>query len=238
MGMNVKPRESSYSIYRSRREVLRTLLGGTVLCAAAGPIHFLFPSATANEVASQSHELAPGQLIAVLRRGGYVVYVRHAQTDRTRDDANPPNLKDCSTQRLLSREGEKQADELGVAFREWGIPVGEVYSSPYCRTLETARRAFPKHKITEVPQLGRLARMPRAEVPSANARLKELLSLKTRDGENAFVVGHYENLAAVGGPDIDEAGWAVFQPKGNSYAVVGRLEPAQWRELSRVKQPK
>src|SRR5205085_549630 len=102
---------------------------------------------------------APAPLLSELRKAGFVIYLRHAQTDRSREDARQPDLKDCSTQRVLSREGEKQADELAEAIRKLGVPVGQVFCSPYCRTMETARRAFPQHPVTEVPELGRLARM-------------------------------------------------------------------------------
>lgn len=163
-----------------------------------------------------------------------MIYLRHAQTDRSRDDALEPDLKDCSTQRLLSHEGEIQANELGIALRELGVPVGQVFCSPYCRAMETARRVFPQHKATEIAELGRLARMATNKVPACSAKLRELLSRQPRVGENTFIVGHYENLVAVGGPDIDEAGWAVFRPDKDTSRLVGRLNPKQWRELVRA----
>jgi phosphohistidine phosphatase SixA len=179
-------------------------------------------------------ELAPGQLLSALRNGGYVLYIRHAQTDRSRDDALQPDLKDCSTQRLLSQEGERQADELGIALGELGVPVGEVFCSPFCRAVETARRVLPRHKATEIAELGRLARMTVNKVPACNARLRELLSRQPPVGENTVIVGHYENLTAIGGPDLDEAGWAVFRPEKDTYRLVARLNPKQWRELVRT----
>ena len=214
---------------QTRRAFLRALpkiITGSAITAflatlAAGP-------------ALADREPAPGQLLSALRNGGYVIYIRHAQTDRSRDDALQPDMKDCSTQRLLSKEGERQADELGNALGELGLPVGQVFCSPFCRTVETARRVLPQHKATEIAELGRLARVTVNKVPACNAKLRELLSRQPPVGENTVIVGHYENLTTIGGPDLDEAGWAVFRPEKDTYRLVARLNPKQWRELARV----
>src|SRR5918992_1485576 len=76
-----------------------------------------------------------------LRRGGYVLALRHAATDFSMSDTTR-DLRDCSRQRNLSAEGRRQARSIGSAFRRLGIPVGVVLASPYCRTRETARLAF------------------------------------------------------------------------------------------------
>jgi phosphohistidine phosphatase SixA len=188
--------------------------------------------------ASIESALPPEQVLNALRKGGCTVYLRHAQTDRSRDDIAQPDLKDCVTQRLLSKDGEKQADEVGTVIRALRIPVGEVFCSPYCRALETARRAFAGQKVTEVPELSRLARVSREKVPACNAKLRELLSRGPNRGDNTFIVGHSENLAAVGGPDLDEAGWAVFRPSNGIYQLIGRLNPAQWSALARTSRDK
>jgi broad specificity phosphatase PhoE len=57
---------------------------------------------------------------------------------------DPPGarLDDCATQRNLDAAGRAQARRIGEAFREHGIAVGTVLSSPRCRCLDTARLAF------------------------------------------------------------------------------------------------
>jgi phosphohistidine phosphatase SixA len=167
-----------------------------------------------------------------------VAYLRHAQTDRSRDDVLQPDLKDCATQRLLSPAGEKQADELGAILQAWDVPVGQIFCSPYCRTRETARRAFPGHAITAVAELGRLGRTITNKIPQSCARLKQLLATNPAAGENTFVVGHSDNLAAVGGPEIDEAGLAIFRPEKEGFKLVGTLNPAQWKALAQADKTK
>src|SRR4030095_16347217 len=66
----------------------------------------------------------------------------------------PPDarLEDCSTQRNLDDNGRAQARRVGEAFRQHGIAVGRVLSSPRCRCLDTARVAFGKAEPWEVLQ--------------------------------------------------------------------------------------
>jgi broad specificity phosphatase PhoE len=76
-----------------------------------------------------------------LRAPGSVVVLRHSYAPGTFD---PPDarLDDCSTQRNLDESGRAQARRIGDAFRQNGIEVGVVLSSPRCRCLDTARLAF------------------------------------------------------------------------------------------------
>ncbi len=76
-----------------------------------------------------------------LRAPGAVVLLRHSFAPGGFD---PPGarLDDCSTQRNLDESGRAQATRIGEAFRQNGIAVGAVLSSPRCRCLDTARLAF------------------------------------------------------------------------------------------------
>jgi len=49
------------------------------------------------------------------------------------------DVDDCSTQRNLSAEGRSQARAIGEKFRGAGIRAADVYSSAWCRCLDTAR---------------------------------------------------------------------------------------------------
>jgi phosphohistidine phosphatase SixA len=86
-----------------------------------------------------------------LRTPGSVVVVRHSYAPGAFD---PPTarLDDCSTQRNLDESGRAQARRLGEAFRQHGIAVGTILSSPRCRCLDTARIAFGPPQGWEVLQ--------------------------------------------------------------------------------------
>lgn len=66
------------------------------------------------------------ELWALLRQAaGLVVLLGHARAPGTGD---PPafRLDDCSTQRNLNAEGQRQSRQLGEAFRQRQIPVARV----------------------------------------------------------------------------------------------------------------
>ena len=74
---------------------------------------------------------------AALRRSGSFAVIRHATAPGT-DDPPGFRLEDCATQRNLSAEGRAQAAGIGDLFRANGIAAAEVYSSQWCRCLDTA----------------------------------------------------------------------------------------------------
>ena len=80
-------------------------------------------------------------LIKQLEDGGKLIFIRHAYAPGN-GDPNNFNLNDCSTQRNLSKEGRKQAQLIGVFFKENKIQIDKVLSSEWCRCKETAEIAF------------------------------------------------------------------------------------------------
>jgi phosphohistidine phosphatase SixA len=66
-----------------------------------------------------------------------IYLLRHALAPGIGDPQNF-NVKDCSTQRNLSEEGQRQAVRIGRKFRDSGIKAPRVLSSQWCRCLETA----------------------------------------------------------------------------------------------------
>lgn len=84
---------------------------------------------------------------SLLRAGGCVVLMRHAQTEPGIGDPPQFKLGDCSTQRNLSDAGREQARRVGQAFVREGIRVDEVRASAWCRCTETAQIAFARHSV-------------------------------------------------------------------------------------------
>lgn len=76
-------------------------------------------------------------LWSALRAPAHVALIRHATAPGTFD---PPGFRigDCSTQRNLSPEGRAQAERIGDLFRANGITDARVFSSQWCRCLDTA----------------------------------------------------------------------------------------------------
>ena len=76
---------------------------------------------------------------AALVNGGHVALIRHGNAPPGYGD--PPGFKidDYATQRNLDERGRAQARALGEAFRQHGVRVDKILSSPWCRCLDTAR---------------------------------------------------------------------------------------------------
>ena len=76
-------------------------------------------------------------LWSALRSAGHFALIRHALAPGTLD---PPGwrLGDCATQRNLSAEGRAQATHMGDLLRANGVAAARIYSSQFCRCLDTA----------------------------------------------------------------------------------------------------
>lgn len=83
----------------------------------------------------------------LLREGGCVLLMRHAQTDPGVGDPATFRLGDCSTQRNLSEAGREQSRRVAAAFAREGIRIDDVRSSAWCRCVDTAELAFGKHTV-------------------------------------------------------------------------------------------
>ena len=85
------------------------------------------------------------KLINQLEDGGKLIFIRHAYAPGSGDPDNF-NLNDCSTQRNLSKEGQRQAEYIGEFFKNNKVKIDKVLSSEWCRCKETAVIAFSDYK--------------------------------------------------------------------------------------------
>ena len=85
------------------------------------------------------------KLVEELKEGGKIILIRHALAPGSGDPSNF-DLKDCSTQRNLNKEGVKQSKKIGSFFTKQNIPIDQVLSSEWCRCKDTAKYAFKKYK--------------------------------------------------------------------------------------------
>ena len=184
----------------------------------------------ATEPATQSERPDVVELVQALQEGGLVVYLRHAATDHSKEDDLVVELEDCSTQRNLSEQGRDQSRTIGRAFRALEIPIGEVLSSEYCRTRETADLAFGRAELEPA-----LTGFPEPGDPTFDARVrrtKELLAQPPADGENTVLVAHVKNLEEAVGITIEEGELAVFEPLGGTRRrYLGHIPAGAWPEL-------
>jgi hypothetical protein len=186
------------------------------------------PKPAAGRSAQPVRAMPPAELLAELRKGGYVIYFRHTSTDFSRDDSRSKSDDDCDNQRPLTDKGRGEARQIGAAFRELQIPVGTVLASPRCRTLETAMLAF-----------GRADRAPEARGgPAAPdnadryANLRRLFTTPVKPGANLVIASHGNPFyATAGAPYLAEGEAAVIRPLGKDFEIVARVRLDGWRRL-------
>lgn len=183
------------------------------------------------------------QLANDLRRGGYVIYLRHARTNKDWGDQVSPelNLAVCSTQRRLSAAGKQEAKVIGQGVKQARIPVGQVISSDYCRAYNTAQLAFGRYTKNSNLNFLPCVECTPEDYRNYAARVSPLLSAKPAAGTNTFLVGHDDPFQGVtmaveppNGIYPDPMGVSyVVKPMGNGkFELVAKLLPTQWRTLA------
>ena len=171
------------------------------------------------------------QLIEGLRQGGYVIFLRHAATDHTQKDTNPDNLADCKQQRNLNEAGRNQAKIIGGAFNALRIPVGDVYSSVFCRCLDTATIAFGK--VIKTPEISSVQDLPVAQRDIRVKALRDLLHRPVKPGTNTVIVSHLYLFEFAAGIMVEEGEAAFFKPKADQSGIdfVARIKAAGWADV-------
>ena len=174
-------------------------------------------------------KLTPEQIAAELRRGGYVLYFRHASTNFAQNDAKSRGYDDCANQRNLIDKGRDEARAIGKAVQNLRVPIGKVIASPMCRTMETARLAFGQAEpVADV----RGAPLPVAD-PNRYAALKTMLATPQPPGANLVIVSHGNPFYGVAGPPyLAEGEAAVIRGQGkDAFDIIARIRVADWQTL-------
>jgi hypothetical protein len=176
-----------------------------------------------------AHRPAParGQEIGLtldeLRAGGYVIFFRHVRADQGQD-AMSVVMEDCDTQRNIGEAGLREARMIGQAFRLLAIPVGTVWSSEFCRALETAHLAFGRAEPE--PRLNLCCADPRPfQDFERTAHLRAMLGVMPAPGLNTVIVAHGVDVVA----DLEMGEAAIYRPDGNGGTErVARVRPTEW----------
>ncbi len=157
---------------------------------------------------------------ALLRQGGKIVLLSHAQAPGTGDPANF-DIEKCGTQRNLSERGRLQARRIGALFAARAAPIEEVLSSRYCRCLDTARQAFDDRLVKPFEALDSIEARNADSAAQSNEVL-ELLRDYTGSG-NLVLVTHKANIAALTGVNPRDAEAVIVTPTENGLHVNARI---------------
>jgi phosphohistidine phosphatase SixA len=201
-----------------RRRVLFATLGAALLPAPA-----------------RAQGGTPAQLIAAMREGGKVVFLRHATTVQEQVDTG--RLGDRAGQRNLSPAGIEQAHALGRAFRALDIRFGRILASPVFRARDTAELAFGAGSFMESMEVV-ADDYAGGQVDFMVDSTRRLLRTPPPDGSNLLLIGHRTPLEMVTRqrfPDtiLPEGAMAVFMPMGNETKLLGTMTAEELIAASR-----
>jgi broad specificity phosphatase PhoE len=161
--------------------------------------------------------------LAELAKPGRVLMLRHANAPGAGD---PPNFKleDCSTQRNLDSVGRAQASALGQRLQKAGVREARVYSSQWCRCLDTAR--LLKHGPVE-PLAALNSFYPRPEQRETTlAALRTFLAGLPAGGGPVVLVTHQFTINAFTGEGTVSGGGSLFELNGSgSPRLLGAIKP-------------
>lgn len=170
---------------------------------------------------AHASEKTQAALWDAIKSGEHVVLMRHALAPGT-GDPDDFDLDDCGTQRNLSNEGRAQAKRIGARFQAAGIASARVYSSQWCRCVETAE-LLNLGPIEELQSLNSFFRRPERRAATTEA-LKDWLAGQPLD-RPLILVTHQVNITALTGvyPRSGEM-IVIKRSKDGAFTVAGRME--------------
>lgn len=199
--------------------------------AAQDPTDFVQPAGAKNPAQIESAKgMSTDDLIAAMKEGGHVIFVRHTETERNWADQVVAVTSDCSTQRVLSEDGWNQAREIGKQFKKHEIPFGDVISSEYCRAWKTASLAFDKYKQNPDLNFVAAATYTPGQWDIMSKNMTPHLAAIPPEGTNTILVGHDDpfNAATWIYPAPMGSVWIIKPHADGKFQVLGTIAPDKW----------
>ncbi len=161
------------------------------------------------------------EMIERMKAGGHILMIRHALAPGTGDPADF-RIGDCSTQRNLDDSGREQARAIGKWLRAKGLTSARVYSSQWCRCLETAE-LLGMGPVTELPALNSFYELTQNREPNLKA-LRNFIAEQPPDGTLIILVTHLVTISAITNEGVSSGEGVLLELKKDApYEVVGRL---------------
>ena len=155
-----------------------------------------------------------------LNTTGTVIMIRHALAPGFGDPTNF-RVDDCSTQRNLDDRGRQQSRAIGQEFRQLNYSAPTVYSSPWCRCLDTAR-LMQIGPVTAFQGLGSFFEGHVDRSQSLNALSEKLSSIANAQMQPIVMVSHQVVISAITGQGTS-SGEAILYDPSDQRAIRIRL---------------
>ncbi|MFA4970016.1 MAG: histidine phosphatase family protein [Sulfuritalea sp.] len=160
--------------------------------------------------------------LAELAKPGRVLMLRHANAPGTGDPRHF-RLDDCTTQRNLDHAGRAQAATLGERLAQAGVTRARVYSSQWCRCIETAR-LLNLGAVETLPALNSFYPRPQQRETTI-AALRAFLAGLPKDGLPVVLVTHQFTINEFTGEGTVSGGGSLFELNGSGAPrLLGAIE--------------
>ncbi len=150
------------------------------------PVAFLGTIAPTHAFANLAQDLSDGR---------HILLMRHADAPGF-GDPKGYQLNQCATQRNLGEAGKKQSQIIGQWLKSQGISNARVFSSPWCRCIDTAK-LLNLGPVTTAPELGSFfddMSLEKEQTRNLEKLIKAQLSLNVKTP--IIMVTHHVNIQA------------------------------------------
>ncbi len=151
---------------------------------------------------------------------GNVLFLRHAYAPGFDANGKPDKFEidSCSTQRNLDSTGRTQAMDIGKQFVALGIGFKKIYSSQWCRCLETAQ-LLNLGKVIPEPALNSGFRGIFKKEISLPKLKKILVSLRNEE-KLILMVTHFGIIKAMTGSFVKSGGAVAYDTKTKESRII------------------
>jgi broad specificity phosphatase PhoE len=151
---------------------------------------------------------------------GNVIFLRHAFAPGMDANGQPAKFKIdvCSTQRNLDSTGREQATLIGDKFRQSGIKFEIIYSSQWCRCLETAR-LLNLGEVTPEASLNSGFKGLFKQVETL-AKLRQKLESLNNENQMVLMITHRSVISAITGVNVNSGGAVAYNTKAKTSTVI------------------
>ena len=160
-----------------------------------------------------------------LSDGRHILLMRHADAPGF-GDPKGYQLNQCATQRNLGEAGKRQSQIIGQWLKSQGISNARVFSSPWCRCLDTAK-LLNLGPVTTAPELGSFF----DDMSQAKRQTDELVKLiaaerKQNPNMPIIMVTHHVNIQSYVGVVINSGDMVLVKVDPTGKPVSFKLYPS------------
>ena len=154
-----------------------------------------------------------------LSRSDHFLLMRHALAPGVGDPTDFKHGK-CHTQRNLNEQGRAQAQQIGSWLRSRGLHTAQVFSSPWCRCVDTAQGLGLGPVMVEAA-LGSFFGTPDQKSQQTMALQARITKLLAKKGVTPLVlISHHVNIEAYTGLILGSGEMVVVQVDSNGRPVL------------------